>query len=494
MVPPMRRGRLVRAGAELAARVACAAAVTALCRTAAAQPAPRIVDNNYTLEVFQGPVLASSRLSGLAGAYSAVAESVDGVSTNPAASAVRPSSSTEWFDWDATASLSFPGAYGGTDFANRGPKGDPALVARTDSFLHAVLGGAISLGRFGLAASTDLLEYDLSDGTAGSPTVKADVVRTHVDAGYGLSRGQIVVGAGLRGMLFQLDERSAVVPIGSGIRQAGFAPEVGVIVKPNAVPWRVGATLRSPLSSSLSTIEPGVTSTVGSFVAPRNVVMPWEAEIGGAWQLGPRPLNIPWRDPHDEERRLRAALAQARSRRADERVARIAKAEPAERSALAAREAAWERAIEAAEDERVHAELERLRAARAARDANWPRQRVLLLASVLVTGASPSAVAIEGFFAQRNERVGRSVSLSPRLAVESEPIADWVVLRAGTYVEPSRFADGHARQHFTFGGDVRLGRFDAFGLLGPSTAWRLSAFADFAPRFTNLGFGVGTWH
>lgn len=483
----MKRGRLARA-------LALGVAVGARGSVASAQTAPRLVDNNYTLEVFQGPVLASSRLSGLAGADNAVAESVDGIATNPAAAAVRPSSSVAWLDWDATASLSFPGAYGGTDFANRGPKGDPALVARTDSFLHAGLGGAISLGRFGVAASMDLLEYDLSDGTSGRPRVKADVLRTHLDAGYGIARGQVVVGGGLRGMLFQLDERSAVVPTGSAIRQAGAAPELGVVVKPYAVPWRVGATVRAPLSSSLSTIEPGVTSTVGSFVAPRNVVMPWEAELGGAWQLGPRPLNIEWRDPSDDERRLRAALAQTRAQRTEARRVRVAQANVASRAELAAREAHWERAVAAAEDERLDAELDRLRAIRAARHANWPRQRVLLLASVLVTGASPSAVAIEGFFAQRNERAGASVNVSPRLAVESEPVADLLVVRAGTYVEPSRFADGQARQHFTFGSDVRIGRFDPLGLLAPNTAWRLSAFADFAPRFTNLGFGVGTWH
>ena len=65
--------------------------------------------------------------------------------------------------------------------------------------------------------------------------------------------------------------------------------------------------------------------------------------------------------------------------------------------------------------------------------------------------------------------------------------------RAGLYFEPSRFSDAAHRQHFTFGGDVRLFSWNLFGILAETT-WRISAFLDVAPRYQNFGFSIGPWH
>ena len=45
---------------------------------------PPIVDNNYNLDLRQGPVLGSSRKVALGGAYIGVAESIASLSSNPA--------------------------------------------------------------------------------------------------------------------------------------------------------------------------------------------------------------------------------------------------------------------------------------------------------------------------------------------------------------------------------------------------------------------------
>ena len=110
-----------------------------------------------------------------------------------------------------------------------------------------------------------------------------------------------------------------------------------------------------------------------------------------------------------------------------------------------------------------------------------------------MTGPSPNAVSIEGFLDKLQEPVGRDVSFTPRLGLEGKPIHDRMVLRTGTYVEPSRYEGGAARQHFTFGTDVRLFAFDLWGLL-PDAVWKLGLFADLAPRYTNWGFGIGNWN
>src|SRR5690606_19194553 len=148
----------------------------------------------------------------------------------------------------------------------------------------------------------------------------------------------------------------------------------------------------------------------------------------------------------------------------------IDRRERAARAALLRREEEMARAIENA---LLRDRKDRLYDVRRARYLNWPRERVLFLASVLVTGPSADAVALEGFLDQRREIVGRSVSVSPRVAAESEPVPNLIRVRAGMYLEPSRFADSSTRQHFTFGGDLRLFSWSVFGMFSDMT-WRLS--------------------
>jgi hypothetical protein len=235
------------------------------------------------------------------------------------------------------------------------------------------------------------------------------------------------------------------------------------------------------------------TRRVGEFVLPTRVVMPWEAEIGVAYQLGPRPLNPGWQNPRAEEARLRALIdgdREERRRRYEDDLSRLS---PEGRAARAARYDEEERSLRAIEDEHMEAERRRLRAARKARYENWPREKILLLASVLATGASPNATSLEGFLDKQFEKVGGEVSFTPRLGLEAEPIQNRMLLRTGTYIEPSRYEGGSARQHFTFGTDVRLFPLDFWGVLPPAV-WKLELFADIAPRYTNWGIGLGNWH
>src|SRR5262249_29781789 len=141
---------------------------------------------------------------------------------------------------------------------------------------------------------------------------------------------------------------------------------------------------------------------------------------------------------------------------------------------------AGERSLRAIEDDHLEEESSRLRAVRKARFANWPREKILLLASLQVTGPSSRAISVEGFLDQRVETVGRVTTLTPRLGLEGEPLQNRMLLRAGTYVEPSRYDGATPRQHFTFGADVRLFPLDFWGLL-PEANWKLGLFVDLAP-------------
>jgi hypothetical protein len=270
---------------------------------------------------------------------------------------------------------------------------------------------------------------------------------------------------------------------------------------PTLRPWRIGATARAAVtggsglfSTDHAMVDPvtGV-RTASDFVLPRRVVMPWEIEVGFAYQVGPRPLNPGWENPHDQEAPLRRIIERDRAERQRRYEEQLARLSPAGRAERRGEQASEEKSLRAIEDDHLDEEGERLRRVRKARYANWPREKILLLASLTLTGPSSNAISVEGFLDQRVETVGRVVTLTPRLGLEGEPLQNRMLLRVGTYLEPSRYEGATPRQHFTFGGDVRLFPLDFWGLL-PEADWKLGLFVDLAPRYTNWGLGIGNWH
>ena len=118
---------------------------------------------------------------------------------------------------------------------------------------------------------------------------------------------------------------------------------------------------------------------------------------------------------------------------------------------------------------------------------------MLLLASVLVTGSAPNAVGVSDFLAQRDVPSGQSIVVSPRLAFETEAIPDWLMLRGGTYLEPARYSDAFSREHFTAGLDLRLLKFNPWGLFGEDP-WQLRLAGDISARYFNYGISLGKYH
>lgn len=485
----------------------------------AAQDAAPIERNDYALEIFQGPLLAPGRITGLSGATTATAQALEGVYNNAAAPAVREPHSFDHFEWEPSVGIAFPGAYGGTDFNNRGEKGIERQIERnrrlgldrsstvetTDRFLYLNAGLWGQIGNFGITVTADMLRYDVAGLTETKPSLAVGITRFHAAAAYAFLNNQLVVGAGLRAAYVDINQLASNAS--SVITMFGFAPQAGLIVKPEDKQFRVGITGRMPVAASpfdftsFRAEQQGGTEIrrAGPFIIPERIVQPWEVEAGIAYQLGPRPLNPRWINPHEHHDELLAKIKDARRARAVEQQQEVAllpdqtpldRAARSRRVAQLAREESQKRA---AEDAQVAEADQRLLAERRARYQNWPREHVLLLASVLMTGASSDAVALEGFIDQTRELVGRKVTLAPRFAIESEAIPNLLKTRAGVYIEPSRFVDGAARQHFTLGGDVRLFAWSVFGLF-PNSEWRASVFGDLAERYQNLGIGFGPWH
>ena len=236
-------------------------------REAGGQPTPQpITKNDYSIEFFQGPLIAPVRVMGISGAYTAVAEGVDGAAVNAASPAVREPYSFDWLDYDIDLGVSFPGSYSNTDFDNSGK------FDRINNFVYFNFGAQLQLGDFGTSVTGEFLRYDVIPSTPRSPGLSLTAGRWHALGAYGLANDQIVVGGGLRVVSMGLQQSGGPVPTGPEVlTMVGAAPEAGVLVKPDEAPARFGATVRAPVSggdfggSSTTTDAQGVTRA-GSLV------------------------------------------------------------------------------------------------------------------------------------------------------------------------------------------------------------------------------------
>ncbi|HEY3593090.1 MAG TPA: hypothetical protein VGL13_04430, partial [Polyangiaceae bacterium] len=257
-----------------------------------------------SIDLFQGPVLAPSRTTALGGAFSAYAEGVDAIDSNAAAIAVRAPYSLDWFDFDLTASLSFPAAFRGTDFDNDGKVG----FTYRDFFFYS-LGAQVQIGPWGIGLLGDFQQYDVAS-PPNSPTLAPSLGGTetlghlHALVGRSFFDGRLSVGAGARIVTLSIDATQNGQPTNQ-LTMDGVGPEIGVQIRPDYEPWRLGATFRAGVTGRTTSSQ----ATPGSaLVQPASISMPWELELGAAIQVGPRPLNPRWLDPHEEERRVREQI------------------------------------------------------------------------------------------------------------------------------------------------------------------------------------------
>jgi hypothetical protein len=125
-------------------------------------------------------------------------------------------------------------------------------------------------------------------------------------------------------------------------------------------------------------------------------------------------------------------------------------------------------------------------------DADYRDERQLTVAFELsLIGAVDNGYGVEAFAAKQLQMSGRNVSAVPRLGLESEIIRGWLRLRAGSYLEASRFPETTARLHGTAGFEVRV---FAFRLGGHERRVSISGAGDLAARYKNLALSVGFWN
>jgi hypothetical protein len=436
------------------------------------QGAP-IQTSDYTLDLFQGPVLASSRVTAMGGAYSALAEGAEGIPFNAAAASQRYPYSTTRTDWEITGGLTFPASVASTDFDNNGRTG-----FRYRNFVFGTFGGLLQHDHFGLGSMVSLQNYSIGAprqlGLDASDVKDLTVRIFKIDAvaSYGFFNDELHLGGGIRGAVFTAVDTSAGERLLLGTY--GVGAQGGALWRPRHLPIRLGATIRSPVIGTI-TSAPNVTQdaatgdrVVGRFFLPQGVDLPWEAELGVAVQIGPRPLNIQWRN----EDALGGPDIEA-ERRID----------PGSRHVEPHLEPTYKAA---------HRILRRQYRA-------IPREKLLLSFSMLVTGPTKGAVGVESMLSQTIDRSGATSSVTLRGGAEAEVIPNRLQLRAGSYMEPTRFHQVSGvvpspRLHATTGFEMRIVEWSLFGIFPEDNSFRISGAVDLSREYFGWSLGVGSWY
>jgi hypothetical protein len=430
---------------------------------------------------------------GLGGAYSGIADSLDGYTQNAASPAVRAPYSHEWFDYDLDFSISFPSAFRNVDLENRGHISDFTYK----DFVFVTLGANVQLGAWGFGFVSDLQRYNLTpDASPGDAAFAALVSKSHGLVARQLLGGDLVIGAGVRIVGFQISRSGGGQPNANVVSLSGAGGEIGALYKPALEDYRIGFTVRGPVKTD----DPGPDSAseVNGTVIPHRANLPWEVDAGFAVQAGARELNDPWVNPHDEEADLRAEIRAARARRASERASILAATPASERGERERELDESEARLRKEEDSELESFTRDYISTRKGRLFSLSREYLLFSFGLLAVGPTNNGISLESFFSQKVARSGRLTTFSPRAGLETELLPTYLKLRLGTYIEPTRFGsepDSRAfRQHITGGFDVYLFKWSVFGVLDKETAWRLTLVSDLAPRYSNVGLSIGNWH
>ncbi|HMA96177.1 MAG TPA: hypothetical protein VKP30_26000 [Polyangiaceae bacterium] len=474
-----------------------------------------IQTSRYAVDLFQGPVLASTRVIGMGGAYVAIAERVEGSFYNPAAPAVRTPWSTSAVDYDASLGLTSPGTIQRSDFFNSGSDRTKLTASYADDFVFLDAEGQLQIDEWGFGATLALQQYNLrrdvsATESAQKDKLKADILVFQFQAARTTANGQLVLGVGFRPTVLNVLKES---PSETGSQDLfsteGIGYSAGFLWRPNELPIRVGAAFNSAVKTRVNLANTKVaideagnrvlaSGTPDEMYLPERVALPWEFDLGFAVQFGARPFNPRWVGPTQLLLPLRRRLEWRRLERERKRQRMLAAVagKPREQERLA-QNLERKQSVAEAEDE---AELERAKVevhrTLRQREQSLGRWYILIATSLKVSGPVTNGVGIESFLQRAVDQSGRRPVLSPHLGLESEVISNWLKLRAGLYGEPTRFENASAapRLHTTVGFEQKLFAWRVFGLYSEKREWRITGAADFSVRYFGWSASVGIWH
>jgi hypothetical protein len=436
-----------------------------------------------------------------------LAQGVEGGLQNPAAVAYRGPQWPDWYDYWLALGVTYPFESG--DFYNSGQVvGDPEKIA-DDTTVFLIPGVYWQMWNFGVGLTIDTIDAQFvklqgvrNPATMEQETLRLRFVTFHIQAGYGFLDGQLIIGAGLR-ILRQRTFLSSSAISDDLYQTLGLGAEVGVMFRPHHKRWSLGASLFPEISTGIRstgnvTPNPDGDIVVGGYYVPRATRLPTTGSAGFSYQFGPRPTNPPWISAEtlaeEELDRLKRRKRAAEEREKEEIAEVQARGGPDVEVCVQAVKQKYARKY--AKIKQTRKEMKKLAwdMLRKQYRWGWPRRYYLLTADLWFKGRVDNGVGVESFLFQTVQRSGEKVTVSPRLGFETEVWPTRMKLRAGTYLEPTRFAASTPRAHGTFGFDINLFKWNVFGLWPDDYRWQISVALDLARAYGSFSFGIGGWY
>ncbi len=247
---------------------------------ARAQTYPPIEDREFSLDMYSGAALGSVQIVGMGGAALGFAEGSAGALFNPAAAAVRRTTSKGSWDWDfhldaLNGSLA-------SDFDNNGVRGteDSGTSLETAGLAGMIHGTGVAI--------TGTTQTTTFDGVATDEQLQARVLTGKIALAHELLDRTWTVGVGLRIGTFSLDTLATGAPT-TLFSLSGVGLEAGGLWRPPRGNLRVGASASLPVSGrDVDVILEGCDPLdCNGYILPGRVVAPWQVAAGIAWRRAP---------------------------------------------------------------------------------------------------------------------------------------------------------------------------------------------------------------
>ncbi len=234
-----------------------------------------------TLDLQQSTVIGSPRIVGMGGAVSAAAEDMTGTLATPAAMAFRPPGAVGSWDWDFYLDTLI--ASRETDLDNSG------LPAGPDRPIEAFAGGiCLYVGKWGIGLTGAGVSYGLPPSMTGAATTTLTSEGSQLAVGRAWIDGQLGVGVSIAAVELAIKQGDVTV-----FDTTGGALATGVLVRPNAMPWRAGLSARLPAITSAVTNNCADPANCNGVVPPMRGQSPWQIGGGFAWRFGQTTWNEP---------------------------------------------------------------------------------------------------------------------------------------------------------------------------------------------------------
>ena len=464
-----------------------------------------ITTSNYSVDLTRGVVVSSSRVVGLSGAATSLAQGVEGGLQNPAAVAYRGPQWPDWYDYWLAFGVTYPFQAG--DFYNSGRILQDTRKVADDTTFFLIPGAYFQMWNLGIGLTIDSQFIKLT-GVRNPVTMRQETLRLrfttfHIQAGYGFWDGQLVIGAGLRILRQRAFLSERAVSHGDTHQTLGLGAEIGVMLRPHHKPWSLGGALFPKTSTGINTSGNGTPAPdgdilIGDFYLPRATTIPTTGSIGFSYQFGPRPTNPPWVSAEslaaDELERLERRKRAAKEAEVEEIAAVRARGGPDLELCVQAVQQRYARKYAKIKQSRKEMKKLAWDMLRKRYRWEWPRRYYLLTADLWFNGRVENGVGVESLLFQTVQRSGEKVTASPRLGFETEVWPTRMKIRGGTYLEPTRFAASSLRVHGTLGFDINVLKWNVFGLWPDDYRWQVTFALDVARAYGAFSFGIGGWY